>query len=341
MQTEKNGELIHPSPWLEAIETFYNMAYGASLSNTDLEFLASQNTSNVIHTSKIPMTEATQQPTPILIDDLIPTTISISQYQSLVNCPYQYFALSCLELSPTEDLQEELTKADFGSLVHESIHAFFVDVPSLPGPFTEKVCEHNHIEATELLHIISEKVFSNASHENDFDNQLWLTRWKTLIPRFIDWEIKQQQKNKPIKHEVNVKSNISHSFEAYGRLDRVDHNADGDVVIDYKTGMTTSKKSIVNGEQVQLPMYALLNDQTHATQTTQVEFVKIGEKNTVKSTSVIKADELEQLKKLHLERLQEFIQSMNNKMPFTALANDDTCQRCDAFGICRKPFWTQ
>ena len=151
MQTEKNGELIHPSPWLEAIETFYNMAYGASLSNTDLEFLASQNTSNVIHTSKIPMTEATQQPTPILIDDLIPTTISISQYQSLVNCPYQYFALSCLELSPTEDLQEELTKADFGSLVHESIHAFFVDVPSLPGPFTGKVSEHNHIKATELL----------------------------------------------------------------------------------------------------------------------------------------------------------------------------------------------
>ena len=141
-------------------------------------------------------------------------------------------------------------------------------------------------------------------------------------------------------HEVNINSNVSQSFEIYGRLDRVDQNHEGDVIIDYKTGITASKKSITNGENVQLPMYALLNDLKHKTHTHQVEFVSIGEKNTVKSNAVIKEDELEQLKKSHLERLQKFSQSLKNKIPFSALANDETCQRCDAFGVCRKPFWT-
>ena len=340
VQTEKNGEIIQPSPWLEAIETFYKMAYKASLNNHELEFLVNQNSSNVIHTSEIPVTKTTQQPNPVLIDDLIPTKISISQYQSLVNCPYQYFALSCLQLSPTDELQEELSKADFGSLVHESIHAFFVDIPILPGPFTEKVSVHNRIEAEELLQLISEKVFSNVSSENDFDNELWLTRWKHLIPHFIDWEIKQQIKHIPKRHEIKVKVDINQSFEVFGRLDRVDSATEGDVIIDYKTGQAASKKSITNGEQVQLPMYAVLNDYANQTQTNQVEFVSIGNKNSVKSTATIHGDELDQLKKQHLERLQEFFHSLNNNIPFSALANDETCQRCDVFGVCRKPYWS-
>ena len=50
------------------------------------------------------------------------------------------------------------------------------------------------------------------------------------------------------------------SLEVHGRLDRVDKSADGYAIIDYKTGLTPTKKSIVAGEQVQLPMYALLNE---------------------------------------------------------------------------------
>ncbi|MEM7401646.1 MAG: PD-(D/E)XK nuclease family protein [Pseudomonadota bacterium] len=341
VQTEKNGEIVLPSPWLEAIETFYKMAFSSTLKNHELEYLVDLNTTSVLHTTRNPSIRESKQPNPVLIDELIPSEISISQYQSLVNCPYQYYALSCLKLSPTEELQEELSKADFGSLVHESIHAFFVNVPALPGPFTTNVNISNRNEAEEMLQLISKKVFKNASNENEFDTKLWLARWSNLIPHFIDWEIKQQSKQAPKKHEIKVNANINQSFEAVGRIDRVDSSAKGDVIIDYKTGQTASKKSIINGEQVQLPMYAVLNDNDSQTKSHQVEFVAIGGNNSVKSTATIFGDELDQLKKHHLERLTEFFISIKNNIPFTALANEETCQRCDAFGICRRPYWSQ
>ncbi len=342
VQTEQNGEKTIASPWLEAIETFYRMAYNKDLADSTLEYLVEQDTTSVKQISEIPLPAQSTQPSPVLIPELKPDSISISQYQSLVNCPYQYFALSCLKLSQTDELKEELGKADFGSLVHQSIHAFFSNLPSLPGPFTSKVTVHNRNEAEIMLSMISEQVFSQSSDtgtDDNFINELWLQRWLNLIPKFIDWEIKRQSNYTPLHHEASKKLNIDESFQVHGRLDRVDKSADGYAIIDYKTGLTPTKKSIVVGEQVQLPMYALLNESNTDEKTSQVEFVAIGDGNTVKSIAVIKDDELDSLKSEHLQRLQAFFQSLNQDTPFTALASDDTCERCDAFGVCRKSFW--
>ena len=128
VQTENNGEKTTPSPWLEAIETFYQMAYNHTLLNPDLEYLVIQNSTKITNFSEIPFPTQSVQPNPVLISELKPENISISQYQRLINCPYQYFTLSCLKLSQTNELKEELDKADFGNLVHHSIHAFFTNL---------------------------------------------------------------------------------------------------------------------------------------------------------------------------------------------------------------------
>lgn len=344
VQTERNGEKTTASPWLEAIETFYRMAYSKELADTNLKYLVEQETTSVKQTSEIPLPAQSTQPSPVLIPELKPSSISISQYQSLVNCPYQYFALSCLKLSQTNELKEDMEKADFGSLVHLSIHAFFSNIPSLPGPFTNKVTTHNRSEADEMLHSISQQVFKQSIEietGDSFNNELWLHRWINLIPKFIDWEIKRQSTNTPQQHEVSKKLNINESYQVHGRLDRVDKSTDGYAVIDYKTGFTPTKKSIIAGEHVQLPMYALLNEGNTDEKTSQVEFVAIGDGNTVKSIAMIKDDQLDSLKSEHLQRLQAFFHSLNQDTPFTALATDDTCERCDAYGVCRKSFWQQ
>lgn len=342
VQTENNGEKTTPSPWLEAIETFYFMAYNHSLLNSDLEYLVAQDSTNVTQISEIPFPTQSVQPSPVLIPGLKPENISISQYQSLINCPYQYFTLSCLKLSQTNELKEELGKADFGSLVHHSIHAFFTNIDYLPGPFNNKVTTHNRDEAEEMLNLISKQAFSQSTNmeSNDgFNNELWLQRWLNLIPKFIDWEIKRQTSHTPHNHEAAKKLNINDSSQIHGRLDRVDKFADGFSIIDYKTGMTPTKKSIIAGEQVQLPMYALLNESNTDEKTSQVEFVAIGDNNTVKSIAMIKDNQLDSLKSEHLHRLQTFFRSLNQDIPFTALASDETCERCEAFGVCRKSFW--
>ena len=309
VQTEQNGEKVSPSPWLEAIETFHHMAYEKNLADQQLEYLVHQHNTCIAKETEISLPPETKQPKPILTTELIPNKISISQYQSLVDCPYQYFALSCLQLAPTDELQEELNKTDFGSLVHQSIHAFYSNVTNLPGPFKEKINEKNRLKAENLLHNISQKVFNFAKvgqENNDFINQLWLQRWGSLIPKFIDWEIKRQIDFTPHHHETSVHLSINKNLQAYGRLDRVDQSQDGYAIIDYKTGQTPSKSSVLSGEQVQLPMYALLQDADNKTTTSQVEFVAIGDKNNVKSLAVIKNDELNELKQEHLSRLQSF-----------------------------------
>jgi ATP-dependent helicase/nuclease subunit B len=352
VQIEQNGEKTSPCPWLEAIETFYHMAYGhmeyeKDLADKRLEYLISQASTSVSTSSDIALPSQSTQPNPVLIPALKPDSISISQYQSLVNCPYQYFALSCLKLSQTDELSEELGKADFGSLVHQCIHAFFTNLPAYPGPFTNKVTTHNRKEAEEMLCSISNKVFSqtpDTGSEDDFNNALWLHRWLNLIPRFMDWEIKRQATSTPISHEESMKITINQSSRVHGRLDRIDKLENGYAIVDYKTGLAATKKSIDAGEEVQLPMYALLND-THQQEissdmvTSQVEFVSIGKDNSVKSSAIIKQDELNNLKNKHLHRLQTFFESLNHDTAFTALATDETCERCDAFGVCRKSAW--
>ena len=350
VQNEQNGDKTTPCPWLEAIETFYYMAYGhmaeeKCLVDSKLSYLISNNSSEVITSSEIPLPSLSTQPSPVLIADLKPSSISISQYQSLVNCPYQFFTLSCLKLSQTNELSEELGKADFGSLVHESIHAFFTKLPNLPGPFTNKVTTHNRKEAEEMLILISKKVFAKTSDtENDFNNTLWLHRWLYLLPKFIDWEIKRQASFAPVSHEKSNYIMINKTSKAHGRLDRIDKSENGYAIVDYKTGISATKKSIEAGEQVQLPMYALLNDANDTevssdNMTSRVEFVSIGKDNSVKSTAIIKQDELKKLKRKHLNRLQTFFESLNQDIAFTALANNDICERCGAFGVCRKSAW--
>jgi ATP-dependent helicase/nuclease subunit B len=344
VQTENNGEKTTQSPWLEAIETFYYLAYKRTLINSDLEHLVAQDSSQITRVSEIPLPAQSTQPNPILIPELKPENISISQYQSLINCPYQYFALSCLKLSQTNELEEDLGKADFGSLVHLSIHAFFSNLDYLPGPFVDKVTTHNRDDAEDMLCLISKQAFSQSTDvqsNEGFNNELWLQRWLNLIPKFIDWEIKRQARYTPQSHEAEKKLSINNSSQVYGRLDRVDKSENGFSIVDYKTGVTPTKKSIMAGEQVQLPMYALLNESNTSEKTSQVEFVAIGDNNTVRSNAVIKNEELEQLKIDHTERLQSFFQQLNQDAPLTALANHDTCKRCTASGVCRNSFWAQ
>lgn len=344
VQTENNGEKTTPSPWLEAIETYYRMAYNLSLFNVELEYYVALDTTQITKNTEIPLPTQTLQPSPVLIHDLKPENISISQYQSLVNCPYQYFTLTCLNLNQTSELNEELGKADFGSLVHLSIHAFFTNLDYLPGPFKNKVTIHNRDEAENMLRLISKQAFSQSTNtelSDGFSNELWLQRWLNLIPKFIDWEIKRQTNYTPYKHEAEKKLNINDTSQIHGRLDRVDKSKDGYAIIDYKTGTTPTKKSIIAGEQVQLPMYALLNENNTNDKTSQVEYVTIGENNIVKSIALIKDEELDHLKSEHLLRLENFFKHLNQDIPFTALATNDTCERCDAAGVCRNSFWNR
>ena len=113
------------------------MAYGDNLFDKTLQTLVSQDNTSIEQIQKT-MPTLSSRPSPMLTEDLKPDSISISQYQILMSCPYQFFTTVCLEIQKTNILSEELDKADFGSLIHKCIHAFFVDVSSIPGPLMRR-----------------------------------------------------------------------------------------------------------------------------------------------------------------------------------------------------------
>jgi len=333
VQNEKNGEAIMPNPWIEAIETFHSIAYGNDLIDKSLQTLVKQSSTSINQQQHIPIPDLSKQPTPLLTENLKPSSISISQYQRLVNCPYQFYATTCLNLSRTDELSDELNKADFGSLVHKCLYAFFTNEPSMPGPFAEKVTKNNREAAEHMLISISRHVFKYVI-EHRFNDQLKLQRWLNLIPKFIDWEIQRQVTHTPHKHEASFERSISATTTLNGRIDRIDKYTSTFAIIDYKTGQTPSQKSVISGEQVQLPMYALLNENCN-----QVEYVNIGKDNNVKTESTLKDSQLDDLVSEHRRRLIEFADALNNDIPFPALADDDTCKWCEVRGLCRKDYW--
>ena len=333
IQTEKNDEKVIPSPWMEAIETLHSFAYGADLSDKELQMLADDESSVVTNPQYISLPNLTTQPSPKLVKELKPDSISISQYQLLMDCPYQFFSNVCLNIAKVKKLTEELDKADFGSLVHKCIYAFFMNDTSLPGPFSKKVTKHNFKKAEALLILISENVF-NQRFLQGFIDEMWLQRWLMLIPKFIKWEIQRQSEFTPVKHEKTLSKNINDIISLRGRVDRIDKSSGGNAIIDYKTGQTPSRKSITAGEQVQLPTYALLDDEC-----CQVEYVTIGKNNTVKTEARIEGDELKELADANQNRLDKICSALMSSSQFTAHADDDTCKQCEVSGLCRKEYW--
>ena len=336
VQNEQNEEQMLSSPWLEAIETFHLIAYATGLSDTQLQQLVGQDNTTIEQIQPAGMPALTSQPAPILKDELKPDAISISQYQALINCPYQFYASVGLKLAKTNKLSEELDKTDFGTLVHKCIHLFFTDEPSMPGPFIGRVTAANRAAAEQMLISISEYLFDQNT-QRGFIDELWLCRWVKLIPKFIDWEIQRQKTHTPYEHEVSLQKNINSAITLRGRIDRIDRMDEpsgGYAVIDYKTGLTPSTKKILAGEQAQLPAYAMLHGNC-----VQVEYVSIGKNNNVKAEAVIKEGRLQELIMHHQERLVEFSTALLGNTPLKAFTDDETCGYCEARGICRKDYW--
>jgi len=161
VQSEQNGEKNISSPWLDAIEMFHAMAYGSDLLDEKLQSLVMRNDMNIVRAQHVPLAPLSSQPSPVLTSNLRPDSISISQYQTLMDCPYQFFAHACLRLSKTDELAEGLGKDEFGSLVHKCIHVFFVNEPSTPGPFTEKVLTDTRAAAQSMPGLIRTHILTH------------------------------------------------------------------------------------------------------------------------------------------------------------------------------------
>ena len=327
--SEQDGEWLQPSPWITSLLDAWQLAFGESLQDRELEdyfhYLAQQQAAQIGTFADAP-TRTRLRP------ELVPDSYSASRYQRLVNCPYRFFAADGLSLKPEETISQELMKSDYGEKVHFILFAFHSPCPGLPDPFPAPVNELNREQALQHMIELSRQVFARDI-EDTVQHRGWLNRWLDTAPAYIDWLLEHNRDWQIHQLEQELEVNLDTQSRLKGRLDRIDRQQDHYAVIDYKTGGTASQADVDKGEDVQLVSYAKLLDGV-----SRVAYLKL-DRGEVKAAAQLEDAQLEQIRELSLQRLQGLIADIRNGHELTAWGDTETCRHCDMAGLCRKQIW--
>ncbi|MDQ7970587.1 MAG: PD-(D/E)XK nuclease family protein [Oxalicibacterium faecigallinarum] len=316
-QMHKNGEPNPASPWIERLKLTLQQAGQASLPIHDVT-LAKR------HLDVMPVT----MPRPAA-PTLVPRRLSASGYNSLVACPYQFFATRMLGLSGIDELSDMPEKRDYGDWLHQILLQFHETLRDRTIPLADRPA---------LLEAISNRVFAQ-----ELDRSAaalgYYARWQKNMSAYLAWVEKHEADGWTFSvGEERLERVLRwHDGEVllHGRVDRIDHNADGQrMVLDYKsTGQSNLKNRLKLGEDQQLPFYGLLSHDSLAS----AAYVPLeADKNGI---ALVETAELDQWQQVLSSHITDNMQAIANGAPLPATGPESVCQYCDVRGLCRKGAW--
>ena len=331
-ETESNGEIQEISPWVKMIDLFNKEAFNTSLqSNTLKHLLARKKYIDELMREKQTI-EKCKLPHPIAPGDLLPARISATQYQSIMNCPYQYFVKYILDIK-SDRQTDELDNSEFGNLVHQCLHDYHFNKSGNPRFRNIDFSANTRETLIDKLHELSLQIFMRTAYP-DAIKEGWLRRWTSNIPSYIDWCISRSQAWRPSDGERTFEEAFTNTIKLHGQIDRVDTNGSTYSIVDYKTGAAPSKTSVMTGETVQLPFYALLSERIN-----QAEYLELNKQYSAESKTILNEDELDELKSKHQSRLTQLLADLTNNAELPASGEDNVCRYCEYEGFCRKSHW--
>ncbi len=317
-QKDKSGEARLLSPFLQMLrDDISRLSLSGGGDETQLlAYLAVEDARDVTLPSSA-------QPVPSVATDSVPVSVSISGYNSLVACPYQFYARHILKLNELDEVQETIEKSDYGERVHEVLQRFHERYPQVSGQDTAQM------EAA--LRDISEQVFADLL-AHDFAARAWLARWYKSLPAYLAW---QQEGEAEGWRYAEAETKFDWPLEGVnlrGRIDRLDVRGDEKRVLDYKTqsDIVLRNKLKEPGEDVQLACYA------YAHEAAEVAFVSI---DSGKVKSVAPKEDASQLAQLNVERLEHVMGALRGGAGLPANGIDAVCGYCEMRGVCRKGEW--
>jgi ATP-dependent helicase/nuclease subunit B len=316
-QKDRNGEEGLLSPYLEMLRDLHQLTYDDDLSERELHaYLATEEayTVDLLHVIK---------PTPSVKTDIVPERVSISGYNSLVACPYQFYARYILRLNELDEVQEGIEKSEYGARVHSILQQFHERYAT--------VSEHPTAELDAALRQISEEVFADLLQQ-DFTARAWLARWFTSLSAYIEWQIENEAQSwRYAKSESDFDWPLE-GVRLRGRIDRLDVRGEEMRVLDYKTQSEQVLRNKLRepGEDVQLACYAYAHEAADAA------FVSI---DNGKVKLVEPKHDMPQLAQLNAERLVQMMGDIRGGAGLPANGIDVTCGYCEMRGVCRKGEW--
>ena len=331
-QKTDQDEPLLPSIWWTQIDVFYRLAYKAPLKEQSLPML-SLHPDAWVRPPGLQIREAAAEvmPRPPASPDLLPSNISASGHQALVDCPYRFYVRDMLRIREADMIHEEMDNLEFGNYVHQCLNAFHSGIPDAPGPW-QGLIDEREAAAFRLLQEIG--VYFMERLTPSLSNIVFLERWRSIARRYIEHQKSFENHQVVLESEQQVEYRIDEGLVLCGRIDRMDEDKDGNrIVIDYKTGSKRiSQDEVQSGEQVQLTSYALM---TEPLERAEYWWLSQDLQKEIPLTSV-EGEFLEALgRKVH-SRLREMFQDLRASHEMPAHGDEATCAFCYAQGVCRK-----
>ncbi|KRH79901.1 ATP-dependent helicase/deoxyribonuclease subunit B [Ferrovum sp. JA12] len=316
-RTENGGIKTTLSPMLDILENTHLSMYHESLMLC--------NTAQ--HTT--PYFKTIERPSVVIPPQRLPKTLTASFYQRILNCPYQSFIYDVLGLKKSFPVKEEVTKAEFGQLVHQIL--------SLSVETKRRQSQYSWLQSIQEN---TDKLWQRVLEQDPYW-RAWLVYWNSLIPAVSQWFEKRELEHWKIQGSEQwfkkIKTKDHQSTEVAGSIDRWDARMKEDTllveILDYKlkNSKQISKKDIELGEEIQLPLYAQLMDEYEV----NASYVFL-EDDPVKEVTV---NHLGELSQQIIDRWFTILQDTQDGMGWPAHAETTICQRCQYQGLCRKQFW--
>jgi len=315
-QASREGEPNALSPWIERLQLTLARAGIAEVAALDVRFAARRLAS---HPAFMPAPGAAS---------LRPARLSASGYNSLVACPYQFFALRMLGLSGIDELSELPEKREYGEWLHEILARFHQ---------TLRDRDVREEERAALLEQITQDVFSRSLDKSGAALG-YFARWRKAMPAYLAWAAEREAQGWRFvfgeEHMERLLQWEDGEVLLHGYLDRVDEHASGErAVLDYKSSSQTAlAKKLRQGEDHQLPFYGLLSDGTFA----QAAYVPLESKDSIKT---IEAPDFDVWQHSLGEQIARDMRAIARGAPLPATGPESVCRYCDARGLCRKGAW--
>ncbi len=302
--------------------------------------------------ARTPATPGTPVPAP-QTPGRLPARISVSSYAALLACPYRFFATAILGLSEPVELEEELSKRDYGTWVHRLLKRFHDAYPQLDGVAGEVL--------TAALERIADQVFAPLIAFN-YLSLGWKLRLIKLFPAYIAWQREREARGwrfeegeaaRTLAIEVGADAIASSAItdagvaavssaaaarevQLAGRIDRIDRHITGGTValIDYKTQRIDALKRRLRdgGEDAQLAGYAMFETARGNTVAEAGLASLDGDTVDLALTRIDAAAE-------H-ERAVTLLRAIEGGAPLPANGIESACRHCQVRGLCRKDYWS-
>lgn len=272
------------------------------------------------------LTAATPQPQARAAADAggrLPAALSASAIDALRNCPYQFFARVLLGLREADELEQELSKRDYGTWLHAVLKRFH----EARGEDDDAALRAAADAELALLDAADFLPFSAAFERLRPLYLAWLAESEATGQRYAAGE--QDRDCRPFAAPLD-------GLVIKGRIDRIDDAPAGPWLLDYKTGDAKGLKDKVSAklEDTQLATYALLSGADPALQAAYLVL------DDGKGIALLPHEHVSDTALALRDGLEADLNALREGAPLPALGEGKVCDYCDARGICRKDDWT-